>query len=237
MAGPYSRILLKISGEGFAKPGETGLDVTKVQLVADQLKGLIAAGTQIAVVVGGGNIVRGSQLEQLGVGRGTADYMGMLGTVINALALQDALEENGVPARVMSSIEMSKVCEPFIRLRALRHMEKGRVVILGGGLGLPYFTTDTCAAQRGVELGCDALLKATKVKGVYDKDPAVHDDAELLTDLTYDQVLDDRLRVMDQTAFTLCRENGIPIVVFRIEEENAVLRAATGEAIGSIIHN
>ena len=163
--------------------------------------------------------------------------MGMLATIINGLALCDALEANGVPTRVMSSIDVHKVCEPFIRRRALRHMEKGRVVVLVGGLGSPYFTTDSTAAQRGVELGCDVLLKATMVDGVYDKDPKHHDDAVKLPDLTFDDVLARRLRVMDQTAFTLCSENDLPLVVFEMTAQDGVLRAARGESIGTLIHN
>ncbi|MBT3341176.1 MAG: UMP kinase [Planctomycetes bacterium] len=233
----YRRLLLKVSGEGFASEDATTLDTERVKVLASQLRALISSGVEVACVIGGGNILRGKQSEQLGIARATADYMGMLATIINGLALCDALEANGVPTRVMSSIDVHKVCEPFIRRRALRHMEKGRVVVLVGGLGSPYFTTDSTAAQRAVELGCDVLLKATMVDGVYDKDPKHHDDAVKLPDLTFDDVLARRLRVMDQTAFTLCSENDLPLVVFEMTSQDGVLRAARGEAIGTLIHN
>ena len=233
----YRRLLLKVSGEGFARPGETGLDTKRVQALASQLEQLVEQGIQVACVIGGGNILRGAQSDTLGIDRATADYMGMLATVINGLALCDALESHGVPTRVMSAIDVHKVCEPFIRRRALRHMEKGRVVVLVGGLGNPYFTTDTTAAQRAAELDCDVLLKATMVDGVYDKDPRKHADAVRLPELTFDQVLDQRLRVMDQTAFTLCRENDLPLVVFDMATEDGLLRAAAGDNVGTVITN
>jgi uridylate kinase len=231
------RLLLKVSGEGFAREGDTGLDTERVKLLASQLNELCAAGVQVACVIGGGNILRGNQSESLGIARATADYMGMLATGINGLALSDALESHGVPTRVMSAIDVHKVCEPFIRRRALRHLEKGRVVILVGGLGSPYFTTDTTAAQRGVELDCDLLLKATMVDGVYDKDPNAHDDAVRLPRLSFDEVLGRQLRVMDQTAFTLCRENDLPIVVFDMNAPRGLIQAAQGEPIGTLIQN
>jgi uridylate kinase len=234
-SGGNQRILLKISGEGFAAEGGTTLDIERVRRLAKQLKVLTREGVEVAAVIGGGNILRGAQSEDLGIARATADYMGMLATVINGLALSDALEANGVPSRVMSAIDVHKVCEPFIRRRALRHLEKGRVVILVGGLGSPYFTTDSAAAQRGVELGCDLLLKATMVDGVYDKDPQKHADATLFSSLTFDQVLDKRLQVMDQTAFTLCRENALPIVVFNMAKEKGVIQACHGEKVGTLI--
>ena len=190
-----------------------------------------------SIVIGGGNILRGAQSSQLGIARVTADYMGMLATVINGLALSDALEANGVTTRVMSALDVDKVCEPFIRRRALRHLEKGRVVILVGGLGNPYFTTDSTAAQRAVELDCDLLLKATMVDGVYDKDPKKEEGAVLLPDLTFDEVIVKRLRVMDQTAFTLCRENNLPLIVFHLAAEKGVVKAARGESIGTLVHN
>ncbi|MCH2112061.1 MAG: UMP kinase [Planctomycetes bacterium] len=237
MADSVRRLLLKVSGEGFAKDGETGLDVERVSALAEQLKSLTASGTQVACVIGGGNILRGSESEGLGIDRATADYMGMMATIINGLALCDSLEAHGVPTRVMSAIEVDKVCEPFIRRRALRHMEKGRVIVLAGGLGSPYFTTDTAAAQRAIELGCDLLLKATMVNGVYDADPKQNSDAVLLPDLTFTEVLEKRLRVMDQTAFALCRENDLPLVVFNMESPDGVVRAASGERVGTLIHN
>ncbi|RMH01615.1 MAG: UMP kinase [Planctomycetota bacterium] len=237
MATRYRRLLLKVSGEGFARPGETGLDGERVRGLAEQLKVLTAEGVQVACVIGGGNILRGARSAELGLDRATADYMGMLATVINGLALCDALESHGVPTRVLSAVEVHKVCEPFIRRRALRHLEKGRVVVLAGGLGSPYFTTDTAAAQRAVELGCDVLLKATQVDGVYDGDPRQVPDARLLPRLGFAEVLERRLRVMDQTAFALCRENGLPLVVFGLDEPDGIVRAARGEHVGTIIHD
>ncbi len=233
----YRRLLLKVSGEGFARRGETGLDVERVRSLGTQFQALTAQGVEVACVIGGGNILRGAQSEQLGIDRATADYMGMLATVINGLALCDALEAQGVPTRVLSAIEVDKVCEPFIRRRALRHLEKGRVVVLAGGLGNPCFTTDTAAAQRAVELGCDLLLKATMVDGVYDRDPRKHPDATLYRELDYAQVLEKRLGVMDQTAFALCRENSLPLVVFNMELPDGVVRAAAGENVGTLIHD
>ncbi|MCP4094176.1 MAG: UMP kinase [Planctomycetes bacterium] len=234
---PFQRILLKISGEGFAREGETGLDTELVKGLAEQLRSLTTDGIQVACVIGGGNILRGKQSGSLGIARATADYMGMLATVINGLALADALESNGVPTRVMSAIDVHKVCEPFIRRRALRHLEKGRVVVLVGGLGSPYFTTDTAAAQRAIELDCDALLKATMVDGVYDKDPHVHKDAVHLPELSFDQVIQRQLRVMDQTAFTLCREHDLPLLVFDMNAEDGLSHAGRGHNIGTIIRN
>ena len=236
-AAPYRRLLLKVSGEGFARKGEAALDLDRVKELASQLHHLTSEGVQIACVIGGGNILRGAQSSELGINRTTADYMGMLATVVNGLALSDALEGEGVQTRVMSAIDVDKVCEPFIRRRAIRHLEKGRVVILVGGLGIPYFTTDSTAAQRAVELECDALLKATMVDGVYDKDPNKEEDAVLLPDLTFDELIAKRLRVMDQTAFTLCRENNLPLIVFHLAAENGVVKAARGESIGTLVHN
>jgi uridylate kinase len=233
----YRRLLLKVSGEGFARKGDTGLDVERVRVLAEQLTTLTAEGVQVACVIGGGNILRGAQSAELGIDRATADDMGMLATVINGLALCDALEAHGVPTRVLSAIEVHKVCEPFIRRRALRHLEKGRVAVLAGGLGNPYFTTDTAAAQRAVELDCDVLMKATMVDGVYDSDPRSNPDAVLLPDLSFDEVLQRQLRVMDQTAFALCRENDLPLVVFNMQEPDGVVRAARGEKVGTLIHN
>ncbi|MDP7062063.1 MAG: UMP kinase [Planctomycetota bacterium] len=234
---PFQRILLKISGEGFAREGETGLDTELVKALAGQLRNLTKDGIQVACVIGGGNILRGKQSESLGIARATADYMGMLATVINGLALADALESNGVPTRVMSAIDVHKVCEPFIRRRALRHLEKARVVVLVGGLGSPYFTTDTAAAQRAIELDCDALLKATMVDGVYDKDPNAHQDAVRLPELSFDDVIQRQLRVMDQTAFTLCREHDLPLLVFDMNTEDGLSQAGRGHNIGTIIRN
>lgn len=231
------RILLKVSGEGFARRGETGLDVERVERLAGQLRALHQEGVQVACVIGGGNILRGASAENLGIGRATADYMGMLATVINGLALSDSLERFGVQTRVMSALDVQKVCEPFIRRRAVRHLEKGRVVVLVGGLGSPYFTTDTAAAQRAIELECDALLKATMVDGVYDKDPRQNPDAVHLPELTFAEVMTRQLKVMDQTAFALCREHDLPLVVFDMDAPDGLLRAARGEKIGTVVRN
>ena len=234
---PFKRILLKVSGEGFAHEGETGLDTERVKALAGQLRRLTSEGVQVACVIGGGNILRGKQSDSLGIARATADYMGMLATVINGLALSDALEANGVPTRVMSAIDVHKVCEPFIRRRALRHLEKSRVVVLVGGLGSPYFTTDTAAAQRAIELDCDALLKATMVDGVYDKDPKKHEDAVHMPELSFDEVIQRRLQVMDQTAFTLCREHDLPLLVFDMNTDDGLAQAGQGRNVGTLIRN
>ena len=236
-ARPSRRILLKISGEGFSRRGETGLDVERVEKLAAQLHVLHQEGVQVACVIGGGNILRGASAESLGIVRATADYMGMLATVINGLALSDSLERFGVGTRVMSAIDVHKVCEPFIRRRALRHMEKGRVVVLVGGLGSPFFTTDTAAAQRAIELDCDALLKATMVDGVYDKDPKQHPDAVLLPTRRYQGVRGRRLKGMGRTAFAVCREHGRPLVVFDRNAPGGVVRAARGEKSGTVVRN
>jgi uridylate kinase len=236
-AAAYKRILLKVSGEGFARTGQTALDVDRVSKLAEQLLALHREGIQVACVIGGGNILRGAHAEGLGIDRATGDYMGMLATVINGLALSDSLERFGVQTRVMSAIDVHKVCEPFIRRRALRHLEKGRVLVLVGGLGNPYFTTDTAAAQRGVELACDALFKATMVDGVYDKDPRKHKDAVRIPEISFQEVLEKRLRVMDQTAFALCQEQNLPVVVFDMDAPDGLLRAARGEKIGTIVRN
>ena len=231
------RFLLKVSGEGFSRDGETGLDTERVRQLATQLRHLTSQGHQVACVIGGGNILRGNQSANLGLARATADYMGMLATVINGLSLSDALEANNVATRVMSAIDVHKVCEPFIRRRAISHLEKGRVVVLVGGLGSPYFTTDTASAQRAIELDCSKLLKATMVDGVYDKDPNRFDDALKFDALTFDEVIARKLQVMDQTAFTLCREHNMPIVVFDMNTENGLVDAVEGQGVGTLIDN
>ena len=234
----YKRVLLKISGEALCRPGGSGVDTQALVTVSDELAALAKRGVQVGLVVGGGNLIRGRNLtDNPYIERATADYMGMLATVINGLALCDSLEAHGVPTRVLSAVEVHKVCEPFIRRRALRHLEKGRVVVLAGGLGSPYFTTDTAAAQRAVELDCDVLLKATLVDGVYDADPKHHPDAQLLPDLSFAEVLRRQLRVMDQTAFAMCQENDLPLVVFNMNAPDGVVRAAQGENVGTLIHN
>jgi uridylate kinase len=232
----YRRIILKISGEGFCKPRGSGLDPEEIQCVADEIAAVAATGVELAVVIGGGNFIRGQKLHEAGhVKRATGDYMGMLATCINALALQDTLEDMGVATRVLSAIEMMEVAEPFIRRRAVRHLEKKRVVILAGGTGNPYFTTDTCAALRASELGADVLLKATKVDGVFSADPQQDPQATKFDHLTYAEVLHKQLRVMDMTAISLCMESLIPIIVFNLKKRGNIARVVAGETIGTLI--
>ena len=233
---PFSRVLLKISGESFAKPGQFGIDPEELTLIAAQIKEAADTGTEVAVVVGGGNIIRGAVLAEHGqIDQSTADYMGMLGTVINGLALKEALEELGQPSRLMSAIEISAVSEKFIRARALRHFEKGRVIVLAAGTGNPFFTTDTCAALRGTELNVEVLLKATKVDGVYSADPEVDSQATLYKTLDFHDVLSKDLKVMDHAAISLCRMNKIPIVVFNVYTNGNIRRVVQGEQIGTTI--
>jgi uridylate kinase len=232
----YRRVLLKVSGEAFCKPGGFGLDPEEVRTIARQLKEVAEDGCELAVVVGGGNYLRGVQFSQMAdIRRATADYMGMVATVINALALQDALEALGVDTRVQSAIQMQDVCEPFIRRRAIRHLEKGRVVILAGGTGNPFFTTDTCAALRASELGAAALLKATKVDGVYSDDPNLNPQAKRYEQLSYDDVVRQGLKIMDVAAVTLCKDSHIPVVVFDLKREGNIRRVVEGEPIGTLI--
>jgi uridylate kinase len=228
------RLLLKISGEVFG--GETGsVDFDNVGRFAGELKAARDTGTEIAVVIGGGNILRGYRVSQAGVERASADSMGMLGTIINALALQSALERLGVDTRVMTAITMEQFAEPYIRRRALGHLSGGRLVILAGGTGNPFFTTDTAAALRAAEIEADALFKGTKVDGIYSSDPVTNPDAEMIEELSYIDVLRNDLRVMDATAITLCRENNIPIVVFNIVKEGNLKRILEGEPLGTIV--
>ncbi len=232
----YQRVLLKISGEGFCKPGQFGIDPEEVRTIAGEVRAVVDRGCQVAVVVGGGNFLRGGTFsERAGVPRATADYMGMVATVINALALQAALEEAKVDTRVLSAIEMHDVCEPFIRRRAVRHLEKGRIVILAGGTGNPFFTTDTCAALRANELQVDALLKATKVDGVYTADPKTHPEAKRFDRIRYDEVVQQDLKIMDLSAIDLCKKSGIPIVVYNLKVAGNVARVVAGEAVGTTI--
>ncbi len=234
--GAYKRVLLKISGEGFCGPGGFGLDPNAVRTLARQIKEVADAGCQVAVVVGGGNFLRGALFsKEADIRRATADYMGMVATVLNALALQDCLESLGADTRVQSAIEMKDVAEPFIRRRCIRHLEKGRIVILCAGTGNPFFTTDTTAALRASELDADVLLKATKVDGVYSADPHTHPDATRYTRLTYDQVLQQDLKVIDLAAITLCRESRIPIVVFDLWQEGNIRKVIAGEPVGTRI--
>ncbi|MBI4878519.1 MAG: UMP kinase [Planctomycetes bacterium] len=232
--GPYRRVLLKLSGEVFGGPG-SNLDVGNLGRIARDVQSVHGAGIQAAVVVGAGNFLRGAEVAASGMSRVSADQAGMLATVMNGLALQDALERLGVETRVCSAIEMSRVCEPFIKRRVVRHIEKGRVPILVGGTGNPYFTTDTTAALRAKEIEADVLLKATKVDGVYSADPLRDPNAVRLEQLDYMSVIRQKLRVMDPTAVTLCQETGMPIVVFDLTVAGNVLRAARGEPIGTII--
>ena len=228
----YKRILLKLSGEALgSQQGERGIDTQATQHIASQVANVARSGVQIALVCGGGNILRGAEFSELGAHRASADYMGMLATVINGLALSDAIEKQGVETRVMTALEIRQVAEPFVRRRAVAHLEKGRVVILAGGTGNPFFTTDTAAALRANELGCDVLLKATKVDGVYTADPKKDPSAERLDELSYMDVLSKGLRVMDGTAITLCMENRLPVVVFNLFEEGNLDRVLRGEAL------
>src|SRR5579859_4759497 len=234
--GPvFKRILLKLSGEALAAGQGFGVDSLRVQEIAAELQDVHALGVQIAVVVGGGNFFRGVAEQARDMDRVSADHMGMLATVINALALQDALEKHGVYTRVMSAIEMNQVAEPFIRRRALRHLEKGRLVVFAAGTGNPYFSTDTAAALRAMEIHADCLCKATKVAGIYDRDPARYPEAKMLARLTYDRLLADRIGVMDSTAVTLCRDNKMPIRVFKLTERGNIRRVCMGEDIGTVV--
>ncbi|MCS7034609.1 MAG: UMP kinase [Phycisphaerae bacterium] len=232
----YQRVLLKISGEGFCHEGGFGIEAEELDLIARQCVEAASMGTQLAIVVGGGNFIRGATFAEDGhIPRATADYMGMLATVLNALALQETMEARGQPTRVMSAISVYSVCEPFIRRRAVRHLEKGRVVILAGGTGNPHFTTDTCAALRAAEIHADVLMKATKVDGVFDSDPKRNSGARLYETISYQKVLDDRLRVMDLTAITLAMEKQLPLVVFNLKREGNIARVLRGEKVGTRI--
>lgn len=233
----YKRILLKMSGEVLMGENEFGLDPTTVNRVAEDIKEAVDSGVEVCVVVGAGNIFRGVSGAAQGMDRTTADYMGMLGIVINALALQNALENGGIQTRVMSAIPMSAICEPYIRRKAMRHMEKGRVVIFAAGTGNPYFTTDTAAALRASEMNCDALLKGTKVDGIYSADPEKDKDAERFDSLSYMDVLTRDLKVMDATAVSLARENDIPIVVFNVREKGNLAKTLDGSGVCTTVSN
>ncbi len=232
----YRRVLLKITGEALGETG-TGLGICpeRIREIAREIAEVRELGVQVVVVVGGGNIFRGVSSRHQGIDRATGDYMGMLATVINALALQDALEKQGVPTRVQSAITMAQVAEPFIRRRAVRHLEKGRVVIFAGGTGNPYFSTDTAAALRANEIGADVVLKATKVDGIYSEDPKKNPRARRYDRITYQQALDQRLEVMDATAFAMCRDNAMPVVVFDLFRRGNIKRVVTGESIGTLV--
>jgi uridylate kinase len=232
----YSRILLKLSGEALGDPDTGhGLDPEAVARIARQVAGLARMGVETAVVCGGGNIMRGASFSSSGMPRASADYMGMLATVLNALALSSAVEAEGIETRVLTALEIRQVAEPFVRRRALAHLERGRVVILAAGTGNPFFTTDTAAALRATELGCEVLLKATKVDGVYSSDPEKDPDAKRFSELSYMDVLRDRLKVMDGTAITLCMENKLPVIVFNLFEDGNIERVVRGEDLGTKI--
>lgn len=238
MTSPYKRITLKLGGESLATHSGFGIDPDSVDFVAHKIQQLYNLGVQISVVIGGGNLWRGEVGTAHGMDRTTADHMGMIATVMNGLALRQSLERKGVDTRVMTAIDMNSVAEPYIRLRAIRHMDKNRVVILTGGTGNPFFTTDSGAALRASEIDADIVIKATKVDGVYDKDPKKFPDAVRYTELTFKEVLDQRLNVMDTTAFTMCQENNIPILVVNFWQDDDLLRALQGDnSVGTIIRN
>jgi uridylate kinase len=235
MGTTYQRVLLKLSGEALMGDLGYGIDPTIVQAVAQEVSEVVASGVQVAIVVGGGNIFRGVKASAKGMDRATADYMGMIATVMNAMALQDALEQKGVQTRVQTAIAMQEVAEPYIRRRAIRHLEKGRVVVFGAGSGNPFFTTDTAAALRAAEIDANVIFKATKVDGIYDSDPNLNPDAKRFESLTFTHVLNQDLRVMDTTAIAMCRENNIPIIVFNLLERGNIQRVIAGEKVGTYV--
>lgn len=236
MTRPYKRVLLKLSGEILAGQDRFGLDYETIGGICSEIATVVKSGVEVAMVVGGGNFIRGVEAMDRGMERVQADQMGMLATVINGLALQDSLERLGVPTRVQTAIEMRSLAEPFIRRRAMRHLEKGRVVVFAAGTGSPYFTTDTAAALRASEIDADCLLKATKVDGIYDRDPKKHADALLLPEVGYQAALEKNLKIMDTAAFSLCRDNGMPIVVFDVTQKGNLARLLVdGEHIGSVV--
>ncbi len=232
----YKRVLLKLSGEALAGNKGTGIDTTVLKQIAQDIKIAHATGVEIGLVIGGGNIFRGVAASAEGMDRASSDYMGMLATCINALALQDALEKENVPTRVQSAIEMAEIAEPYIRRRAIRHLEKGRLVIFGAGTGNPYFTTDTAASLRAMEINAQVLMKATKVDGIYDKDPVKNPDAKRYDEISYIDVLKQGLQVMDSTAISLCMDNKLPIMTFDLAKHGNILKAILGEKIGTLVH-
>ncbi|GMR14531.1 MAG: UMP kinase [Gammaproteobacteria bacterium] len=232
----YRRVLLKLSGEALLGDEDYGIDPAIIGRIAGEIQDVLNTGVQIAIVIGGGNIFRGAGLAQSGIDRVTGDHMGMLATLMNSLALQDAMEKVGVDARVMSAISVHDVCEDYIRRRATRHLEKGRVVIIAGGTGNPFFTTDTAAALRAIEIGADIVLKATKVDGVYSADPNLVKDAQLYDSLNYDQVIEGKLGVMDANAVVLCRDQGMPIRVFNVFVSGNLMQIVKGEKVGTLVH-
>ncbi len=234
--GKYKRVLLKLSGEALAGEGKSGINTSVLAQIADDVAEAVALGVEMGIVIGGGNIFRGVAASAQGMDRASSDYMGMLATCINALALQDALEKKGLATRVQSAIEMAEIAEPYIRRKAMRHLEKGRIVIFAAGTGNPYFTTDTAAALRAMEINADVILKATKVDGVFDKDPMKHPEANKFEQLTYIEVLQKGLKVMDSTAISLCMDNALPIVIFNLTESGNIARAISGEKIGTTVY-
>ena len=232
----YKRILLKLSGEALAGKQGTGINTATIKQIAQDVAEAHQAGVQIGLVIGGGNIYRGVAASAEGMDRASADYMGMLATCINALALQDALEKAGVPVRVQTAIEMAEIAEPYIRRRAIRHLEKGRLVIFGAGTGNPFFTTDTAASLRAMEINAQVIMKATKVDGIYDKDPVKHADAKKFDKISYIDVLNRGLQVMDSTAISLCMDNKLPIITFDLNQPGNILKAVQGENIGTLVH-
>ncbi len=233
----YKRILLKLSGEALMGDQTFGISPEMIRYVANEVRSIFDLGVQICIVVGGGNIFRGVAASSFGMDRALADYMGMLATVINSLALQDALEKNGMPTRTQTAISMHEVAEPFIMRRAVRHLEKGRIVIFAAGTGNPYFTTDTAAVLRAQEIRAEILLKATKVNGLYDADPEIHPNAKFFREITYMEVLEQQLRVMDMTAISLAMDNKLPMVVFRLNKPDNIRNVVSGEAVGTLIHH
>ena len=236
-AAVYKRLLLKVSGEALLGSTGYGIDPVVIKRIADEIREVVELGVQVGLVLGGGNIFRGAGLAEAGMDRVTGDHMGMLATVINALALQDALEQNGTDARVMSALQIHDVCEDYIRRRAIRHLEKGRVVIFAAGTGNPFFTTDTAASLRAIEVGADLLIKATKVDGIYSADPVIDPDAIRYTELSFDYVLMEKLNVMDATAIVMCRENNLPLVVFNLNNAGELVRLVCGEKLGTSVNN
>jgi len=232
----FKRIMLKLSGEALAGDKKSGIDYDTVYAIANEIKQVHKMGVQVGVVIGGGNIFRGGRGKNFKIDRVVGDYMGMLATIINAMAIQDILEQMGVPTRVLSAIEMAEVAEPFIRRRAIRHLEKGRVVIFGGGTGNPYFTTDTAAALRAIEIGAEVVMKATKVPGVFTGDPETEKNVKKYAHLTYMEVLNKSLKVMDSAAISLCMENKLPLIIFSMKEEGNIKKAVLGGNVGTIIN-
>jgi uridylate kinase len=231
----YPRVLLKISGEALAGERGLGFDFDTIARIADEIQKVVSSGADLGLVIGGGNIVRGSQLSKMGMDRVSADYMGMLGTVINALAVQDILERKGMETRVMTAIRMEELAEPYIRRRALRHFEKGRVVIFAAGTGNPYFSTDTAAVLRAIQIKANVIIKATSVDGVYSADPKVDKTAKFYEEISYRDVMLEELKVMDQTAVTLCKENALPLIVLNIHKPDAIVAAVRGERVGTLV--